>query len=328
VIYVFGILLIGYDRLDFLQKNLEVVEKLYGVNLSVFVSIDGSKLSADRTNGFVHERDLLIRRAESSGSKIFLHTQNLGCDKHIPWAISRALEDCAQLIVIEDDVRISIQGLLEMAKVLSKEAASDNPVVVLGMSSQFNPFGFLHFNIWRTTRFFSAWGFGVNRAFWKIHEESNAEVSQDLVWQNFFEGSSYWGKLSKSKRALWVERFQRGNYNYRIQATMFRFNLRAVAPIFRIVDNVGHGLTGATHTRFKAPIYLRVKVSEKYLYFFRTIWSNVVLNRALDFLDSNSWAGQGAFTSRGRTWGIKDKLLGDSGSTKSDTRSKTHAIAA
>lgn len=309
MIYVFGILLIGYDRLNFLQKNLEVVEKLNGVNLSVFVSIDGLKFSADRTEGFVQERDLLLRRAESFGSKVFLHTQNMGCDKHIPWAISRVLEECDQIIVIEDDVRISSQGLQEMTRVLLREPANEDPVVVLGMSSLFNPLGFLHFNFWRTTRFFSAWGYGVNRAFWKIHEASNAEVSQDLVWQNFFGRSSYWDKLSKSKRALWVERFQRGNYDYRIQATMFRFNLRAVAPIFRIVDNIGHGLTGATHTRFKAPIYLRFKVSDKYLYFFRTIRSNVVLDRAIDFLDSNSWAGQGALSSRGRTWGIRGKLL-------------------
>lgn len=304
-----GILLIGYERLDFLQRNIEIAEKLKGVNLCVYVSIDGPKFSADAKCHFVEERDLLLRKAESFGSKVFLHTQNMGCDRHIPWAISRVLEDCAQIIVIEDDVRISSQGLQEMTKVLLREPANEDPVVVLGMSSLFNPLVFLHFNFWRTTRFFSAWGYGVNRAFWKIHEESNAEASQDLVWQNFFGGSSYWDKLSKSKRTLWVERFKRGNYDYRIQATMFRFNLRAVAPIFRIVDNIGHGLTGATHTKFKAPIYLRFKVSEKYLYFFRTIRSNVVLNQALDFLDSNSWAGQGALTSRGRTWGIRGKLL-------------------
>lgn len=309
VIHMFGILLIGYERLDFLQKNIEVVEKLQTANFSVFISVDGSKFSAGTNDGFVQERDLLLRRSESFGSKVFLHNQNMGCDKHIPWAISRVLEDCDQIIVIEDDVRISSHGLLEMARVLSKNPASDNPVIVLGMSSLFSPLGFIHCNFWRTSRFFSAWGYGLNRAFWKIHELSNDEVSGKQVWHNFFEGSSYWKRLSKSKRALWVERFQRGNYDYRIQATMFRFNLRAVAPIFRIVDNVGHGLAGATHTRFKAPIYLRFTVSEKYLYFFRRIWSNLVLNRVLDFLDSNSWAGQGALTSRGRTLGIRGKLL-------------------
>lgn len=304
-----GILLIGYERLDFLQRNIEVAKKLQGVNLCVYVSMDGLKVSEERKHSFVQERDLLLRKAESFGSKVFLHNENLGCDRHIPWAIGRVLEDCSEIIVIEDDVRISSQGLREMKRVLLKELTNEDPVVVLGMSSLFNPLGFIHFNFWRTTRFFSAWGYGLNRAFWKIHEESNLEDSQDLGWHKFFEGSSYWKKLSKSKKALWEERFQRGNYDYRIQATLFRFNLRAVAPIFRIVDNIGHGLTGATHTRFKAPIYLRFKVSEKYLYFFRTIMSNVVLNRALDFLDSNSWAGQGVLTSRGRTWGIRGKLL-------------------
>lgn len=304
-----GILLIGFERLSFLQHNLEVLGQIRGVRPALYISIDGPKDKSNKGELFNQQRKLLIKRAEGYGAECFINQRNMGCDSHIPWAIQKVLEECDQVIVIEDDVRISSRSLLEIIRKMSEKAGSLEPLAIVGMSAFFNPIKHTNINSWRTTKFFSAWGFGINRKFWHCHINSSSEIKPGLDWDSFFENSKTWNKLSNRKKVLWMERFQRGNYDYAIQSTMFRFDIRALAPVFRVVDNVGHGLSGATHTRFEAPIYLRFRVSEKIQNFSKNHISSPIMNLLFDFCDSNSWAGEGVLSRRGRTWGIRTRIL-------------------
>jgi hypothetical protein len=302
---VLGILLVGFERFEFLHQNLDLVEKLKGSRFTLYVSIDGPKKSSENYGNSSQELSGLIKKASELGSTNFVHNQNMGCDMHIPWAIGKVLQECESIIVIEDDVRISCDGLIVMMQKLLEKDDRDYPKVILGMSSLFNPIENLSINIWRSTRFFTAWGYGLNREFWKLHTNSTLGMTTEPELKNLLSKSRYWWKLSTRKKKIWSERFQRGNYDYKIQATMFQYNLRALAPVFRIVDNIGHGLEGATHTRFREPIYLRYRVSaKKFRFLTRPLMGNF-WNAFFDVLDSNSWAGEGLLTLRGRRIGIR-----------------------
>lgn len=303
-----GVLLIGFERLDFLLHNLEILGQIRGVNAALYVSIDGPKDRSNKGELLSQKRDLLIKKAEGLGAECFINQRNMGCDAHIPWAIQKVLEGCDQVIVIEDDVRISSSSLLEMIRKMSEKSESLEPLAIVGMSAFFVPTKHTGINSWRTTKFFSAWGFGINQRFWNCHIKSSSEIKPGLDWDSFFESSNTWNKLSNRKKELWIERFQRGNYDYAIQSTMFRFDLRAIAPVFRMVDNVGHGLSGATHTRFEAPIYLRFRVSENKQNFSNHLIYSSITNLLFDFCDSNSWAGEGVLSRRGRTWGVRTRI--------------------
>lgn len=300
-----GILLVGFERFDFLHENLDLVDKVKSSGCTLYLSIDGPKKSSENNQSSSQKLSELLKKARDLGSINFLHTQNMGCDKHIPWAIDKVLQECESIIVIEDDVRISCDGLLEMMQKLFEKDERDNPKVILGISSLFNPIDNLSINIWRSTRFFTAWGYGLNREFWKLHTNSTSGITTEPELKNLLSKSLYWRKLSTRKKKIWSERFQRGNYDYRIQATMFQYNLRALAPVFRIVDNIGHKLEGATHTRFREPIYLRYRVSAKKFKFLTRLLMGNFWNAFFDLLDSNTWAGEGLLTLRGRRIGIR-----------------------
>lgn len=300
-----GILLVGFERFDFLQENLDLVRRLPSSDFSFYISIDGPKTNSGENSILRKDLSTLIKSSESLKSNNFVHSQNMGCDKHISWAINWVLQECESVIVIEDDVRMSSDALLAMMRKLQNRKEGDKPKVILGISTLFSPFDFLSWNFWRFTRYFSAWGYGLNREFWKLHQESTSNVVKGMDWNDFFSTSNYWSKLSKRKRELWKERFLRGNYDYAIQATMFRFNIYASAPALRMVDNVGHGLEAATHTRFQEPCFLRYRVSKKDFRFLNPSGIASHLNFLFNFLDSNSWAGEGLLTSRGRTIGVR-----------------------
>ena len=104
---------------------------------------------------------------------------------------------------------------------------------------------------------------------------------------------------------LWEERFSRKNYDYLIQKSIFALDLRVYAPVFRIANNLGFGTLGAVHTRFSTPYFLRHNVkSFSKVSNLDCIKSNMIQNFFV-CVDSNTWAGDGWLSKRGRTMGIR-----------------------
>jgi hypothetical protein len=109
----------------------------------------------------------------------------------------------------------------------------------------------------------------------------------------------------KRKVRIWEERFNRKIYDYEIQESMYKFQIRAIAPRFRIVGNLGHG-PDSTHTKFATPKYLRRPLDNRLLaprIDFKTL--KTVERVILDFMDSKTFGGDSIFSVRGRTFGIR-----------------------
>lgn len=271
------------------------------------MSIDGPR--EDNPNDHT-ARDLIRREIEKStlsqNAEIWISEKNKGCDLHIYQSISKALLSCDYLAVIEDDIDIPTSVVLEMLNMAESLPSHLRLSPVIAMSGLFRRIPFMETH-WRESNYFSAWGFVIPRKFWEIHTrrvEQN-ENPQDSLG---LEGKSFWMKMSPRKRFIWSERMKRNNYDYAIQKTLFTYEIPTIAPMSRLINNVGHGIAGASHTRFKTPWYLRRNVH--YLGERRKESQPRPPKRikSLIWLDSQTWAGDGLLSVRGRTVGVRSTI--------------------
>ncbi len=298
-----GILLVGYSRFEFILENLGELSKVRDDDVCLYISIDGpketNKIKLRERRKFGKE---LTTLGLSSSSNLIFHKKNLGCDQHIPWAIEWSLKSCQSVIVIEDDVRISNYSLKKIIERLRVQGDDLSPV--LGISCLHRPKFFPKLNVWRETPYFNAWGYGVSRNFWEQHKVVMQKLLDTEDLKKVLEDSRIWSRLSGRKRSIWRERFDRGNYDYRIQLSMFALNIKAISPIFRMIENIGHGWEGATHTKFKTPRYLRASTrNQSQIFISGTL--GIFLSKCFIFLDSQTWAGDGLLNVRGRNIGLR-----------------------
>ena len=299
----FAILIIGFNRPDFLLERLKTVGKLQLENTEIFVSLDFPRKD-HATDKDAHSE--ILNQLEIFKSNLdfhlFIEKSNQGCDRHIPAAISKVLEKCDGVLVIEDDIMIpdvQIKSILALANINFREKKTEPIVSMSGIA-----FGhLLRFNRWRKTPYFTAWGYFLFKDFWNCHKR--LMNSLDFASGDSLQHSHYWNKLSRRKKMLWTERFSRKNYDYLIQKSLFTLDARAYAPVFRIADNLGFGIPGAVHTRFSVPYFLRQTVKFSSQGFNPNHFKSNFLSKFLVFVDSNTWAGDGWLSKRGRTIGIR-----------------------
>lgn len=304
-----AILLIAFNRPDFFKARILTLEKLTKNSSQIYIAIDGPRLGNKKDILAINEILAILESSPLYASvKLIKSNRNKGCDDHIVESIDEVLKTHNSLIVIEDDVSLSNSGinrLLEMTQKVANEGQINPIVTMSGLSRK----GWIGKNSWRRSLYFSAWGFGINRDFWKLHcLDKNISNSTEL--QAKLEKSKNWKKISKRKQMLWLERMSRINYDYSIQRTIFLENLQTFAPIFRIADNVGHESVGATHTRHKKPKFLQHSVSGINDSFDTHSVNCASLNRFLIWIDSQTWAGDGYLSIRGRNIGIRSSIKG------------------
>ena len=274
------------------------------MDLTIHISVDGPRTDNQRDE-LAQEDIRRIIESTALGNEVvtFFSKENKGCDAHIFESISRIMLDHDYLIVIEDDVKMSksvVTNLICKADMVAKSKMLNPIVTMAGLS--LNTFRIK--NRWRRSNYFSAWGYVINKSFWKLHKEM-IMISDEVVLDQKLASSTWWNSLSRRKRKIWQERVLRGNYDYGIQKTLILENIQTYAPVFRISDNVGHGLENAAHTRFKPPAYLRHQVFErKSVFAFKDVDSSL-MNRVFTWVDGQTWAGDGLLSVRGRTWGVR-----------------------
>jgi len=233
-------------------------------------------------------------------------SQNSGCDIHIYDSINKVLSTNDLVVVIEDDIVASFNAITELLSQAEREVnqGSIAPVVMMsGISRKIS----LTKNRWRKSNYFSAWGFALNSQFWSLHTEC-MKIRDTHQIESKLLASSQWRKLSKRKKDIWRERISRTNYDYAIQRTIFLEELHSIAPAFRISDNVGHGIPGAAHTRFRTPWFLRHSVVGINDRFCSNNLRSGSIGAILKWIDSQTWAGDGLLSMRGRTRGIRTVL--------------------
>jgi hypothetical protein len=302
-----AILLLAYNRWDLVEKRLF---ELAGSNVKptdVVLSVDGS-LDPE----FNQMREEYVYRLKKLNLpfefEVILRPINLGCSSHIITAVTEILIRYDSVIVIEDDVSVSPFFLGSMNEAFDL-IARHGDVGTIGCFSNFHknyhfPF-FFKSNYWRKTRYFSAWGWGTTKEFWK----SFVRVSEIKDLDEYLSESSTWSNFSRRRKNIWLRRFNRGVWDFNVQLALFKNDKFNLLPALRIIDNEGFSDERSTHTKHRRPRNL-----------FGEGKSNEIPNKIEEFrfsplkkifwgfVDSNLWAADGLFNARGREAGIRTML--------------------
>ena len=119
------VLLLGYNRPDFLADRIQELRKI--APPLVYISVDGSN---DFIEGQMdHELFLKLQDWPKKSSVVtWRHKENLGLTRHVTSAIGRVLQEHPNVIVVEDDISLSpsfyanmINGFQVLIKTACKE---------------------------------------------------------------------------------------------------------------------------------------------------------------------------------------------------------------
>ncbi len=302
----FGILIIGFNRPSFVIDRLKEIQKLSWAEVKIYVSLDFPRIgnSQDQEN-YEEIKESLGALNTNSSLQLLLENSNKGCDVHIPSAISKVFRECDGVLVIEDDISINVsevENILQFAVMNYNEGETKPIVSMSGLAGD----NLLRFNRWRKTSYFTAWGYFLFKDFWTLHKQIS-ECSEPNI-QSLLKRSTSWERLGRRKQNIWIERFSRGNYDYRIQRSLFVLDAKVYAPLFRVANNLGFEDSSAAHTRYPAPLFLRKMVNSSERISKPKRIKNSLIESVLQWLDSNSWAGDGIISKRGRSVGVRSCL--------------------
>jgi hypothetical protein len=248
------ILLIGYNRPDFFQDRLNELRVLPIRKL--YISIDSI------SNEISPEISKLVNEFVGSEPNfqvwVNFESQNQGLTRHITSAISRVLEVEEAVIVVEDDISLSIQSYnaFNAGHLISKSMRLTG--VVSGFSPLVQPVWFQK-NIWRRTPYFAVWGWVATQQNWSNYtfDITKIDISKEL------ENSRSWRKLSSFQKSVWLSRFNRAQrdplltWDIQMQYFSFQHDYVNLVPLFRVVENLGFNDSRAVHTKFKKPRWFR-----------------------------------------------------------------------
>jgi hypothetical protein len=244
--YSTAILLVGYKRLDFLIKRISELEKNF--RLPIIISIDGNS-DYETANVIRHYLDDYTKINPDISLTYKIQDTNLGLAKHINFAISEALSEYNQVIVLEDDVVVAENFIKAMLSGFELAKNQADIGVIGGFSLYKDSLTFSRSALWRKSKYFSAWGWGINSENW---EKFILVLPNNF--QNSLEKSNTWNSLSSYRKKMWINRFKKVSnddpptWDYQMQYFLFRYNLRMLLTTRRISDNEGFGSHLSTNT--------------------------------------------------------------------------------
>jgi len=267
----------------------------------VIVSLDGTPTHDSQKFFELNENDF-AKASFPFEISVIRRNENLGCSNHIILAVSEVLTNHKSCIVIEDDVVVGKSFIGAISKAFTIMEESNN----IGIVGGFSPFRKSLFpwgrNSWRESPYFSAWGWGTTSVFWQNFEAFVNSPPKEKALSN----STFWNLLSKRKRKIWMTRFERGVWDYNVQYTLFQHSFSVLLPKYRLIDNVGFADFRSTHTKHLRPWSLFGEgLSEKEPEGYTAARKFSILKYYWSFVDSNLWAADGYFNSRGRSAGVR-----------------------
>lgn len=241
------ILVLGYNRPDYLKRLLEFLKSEEIANL--YISIDGPKEGNPEDEILVREcRELAIEAQSWSNAELFFSDSNYGCYLGVTKAIDWFFKNVEFGIILEDDlvfdattINFLTKGLLEFMERMdigsvcayshaSPYSISDEPISTI-MSS-----------------YPSSWGWATWANRWVKIERDFSNYPLPL----FLYRSLKYGGISGTRTWLRIrKRLELGkldSWAYRWLLTHSRYDWKAVVPSRSLVTNIGFR-ADATHTK-------------------------------------------------------------------------------
>jgi hypothetical protein len=255
------ILLLGFRRPEFIEKRLSEMSAWIETRRDILVSVDGQEeFSGSSISKKFRELEL-----KYPSVNWIQHSKNLGISNHLVRQLDECLKVRDNVIVIEDDISVTMNSLKAIEEALSQP--SDKSIMTVGLFGSLpNEISiFSHHNSWRKTKYFSAWGWGIQKEAWQIYD-------QNIVRRyglNALKSSQIWQELNDAQRRRWLHRFTKVmsnpslTWDFQMQFTSFVNNLYHLLPKYRLCDNVGFDDLRATNTKNRRPNWYRGTKTDK-----------------------------------------------------------------
>jgi len=272
------------------ELTTERIEQLAGVNCPVVVSIDAQKSGSSSPDFDTCETKF------SSKVKFVKNRENLGIAMHPFKRISELFMSYDNVIWIEDDISVEKTSINYVIEMLQQRLPQD--ILTIGL------FGFLPgkfmsrfgFNGWRKTKYFTGWGWAIQREDWN----SINLIIEDQLYK--LKESKIWNDMSSTEKSIMNHRFLRVIHNpqftYDTQMTFAGFlqDKKHLLPLFRVADNQGFHDTRATNTRDKIPRWYKgskgsIKMSKKKRLKKEICIVPEFVSSLLEFFDAVTWVG-------------------------------------
>ena len=269
-----GVLLLGFNRPELLNKRINEIYKSKVENL--YISIDGGRESHTKEMGEIK------KYAQKKFSKLHSfnlnhHKNNLGLVKHVTGEISKVLANHQYIIVIEDDVKISINFISNMVNGLSIQKSEKS----IGIVSGFSPIHFKYGkNKWRTLRYPYMWGWACSKETWQKYD---FDLSKTNLEQKLAD-SKIWNTLKPSQKLKGLGLFRKVQINplatWDAQLLFLSYceDFINLAPVFSIVGNEGFNDPRATHTKDKKPKFISNSAINHSVFTEKSKFFNKILN--------------------------------------------------
>lgn len=284
-----AVLVLGYSRPELLSARLI---ELYAMGAQdVFVSVDGPR----ELDPFALQIEECQRIAKKFGSEngyfVTVHKYNLGLSRHVTQSITNVLSKFDWVIVVEDDIKLSTRALESFQAGIQLSEIHDLEGTVGGFSFYGNSRLQVldQINCWRTSDYFSAWGWAVSRSSWEkynLHIDSS-EISDSLA------KSKVWNKLNSRQQASWISKFEKVSkdplftWDFQMVYTSFVNDWTHLLPVFRFVDNEGFSDMRGTHTKGERPANLLGASNSGSIR--KKLLKNRYCKELFSWLDSKTW---------------------------------------
>jgi len=205
-------------------------------------------------------------------------------------AITEVLNEYENCIVLEDEVQVEVSTLLKMRELLNSRLPKS--VLTVGLFGGLPSLPFLSKvlkNRWRSTRYFSAWGWGIQREDWKEFDLNIASKYESEI------DSLIIRHLGKNRLTTWKRRFkivaENPNFTWDYQLFLYSLvlNKKHILPTFRTCENVGFDDSRASNTRDGLPSWYKGS-SSRLISHKKARGEKTLITAILQIVDSLTWA--------------------------------------
>lgn len=238
-----------------LRDRLEELKKIAPSNLLVSVDFLNEETSIEFSN--LHQQ-FCIEWPQDSNLRFNLQSENFGMVRHIVGVISDSLRTYESVIVVEDDISISKGFYNSALNALGRPDMNDKYFTFGGYSPISLPKPLERFNAFRSTPYFSSWGWAISRVGWQGYK---FDISDENI-EKSLANSYIWQKISSKQKKIWLSRFRKiqdnptHTWDTQLQYHLFKSDKENLVPIGRLVENVGFSDSRSAHTKSSRPRWM------------------------------------------------------------------------
>ena len=283
-----AILILGYARPELIARRIAELQGLLQDENRLIISVDRFE---GKDSKKIEKQFLELKEKYSKIEWIFSKNR-LGLAAHITTRISELVCNFTTLSVIEDDVAVSAPAVSSMFSAQEENAFQTFMTIGLfGSLVQSAPFRIFR-NQWRTTPYFSAWGWSVRKEMWSLYQ---LDIVKRLGREALLKTPG-WNSLNDFQKRRWDHRFSKVEQNplltwdFQMQFISWLHGLNHALPLFRLCDNEGFEDQRSTNTKSKLPRWYLGK-SEAKAPVASELIENGIITQCSELIDSYTWIG-------------------------------------